>query len=480
MRPSRAVSKKASRSCMFAFTLSSMRALLIPLLLLGLIGCVASKKTAEPPQRIVLVSLDTVRYDHLSYSGYARATSPTIDELAKASMRFRLHRANSTFTTPSHMSMFTGRLPFKHGIHRPNGFTRYEQKEAFCLPREIPTIAEKLSSAGYRTYSFYSSRDFFLDPAQGFGRGVEKHVPFGMDSHWAAKRIREFLVKPSKEKQYIFIHSKRPHLPYIFGHREKRVFSKEKYQGNIISDAESFYSKRMPRVAPFRVNLFSIAYPGILPEQMIFRDQAETDRSKPQFARDRQQMIDLYDDALLATDTYFSQVLAGLKASPLWEKTLLIVTSDHGEEFAEHKRYGHQMPFEMVLHVPLLIHGPGFKAEDRTEPTQSVDLMPTILAAAGLPAEGYDGLDLSSAKLEPNRLIASATDTPFEPAARALVEGEWKLISRPLKKGFSLHHMPSDPIETRDLWTQDPSRAKRLQALMAAWPFFEAGPDNCL
>ncbi len=187
-------------------------------LLVGVVGAFWLRRTVGPPPNVLLVTIDTLRGDHLGCYGYKGADTPVLDALAARGTRFAVAVAHVPLTTPSHASILTGLTPPRHGL-RDNG--------GFALPEGIPTLATLLHDAGYRTAAFVSG--FPLDRRFGLGRGFETYddrLPFGDDPRRAAyveRRANEtteaalrWLDRVAGEKAppwLVWVHYFDPHAP---------------------------------------------------------------------------------------------------------------------------------------------------------------------------------------------------------------------------------------------------------------------------
>ncbi len=303
---------------------------------------------------VVLVSLDTLRARSTSLYGYERETTPGLERIARSGVLFR--RVYTTFsnTLGAHASMLTGLYPAHHrtvlvGHH---------------LPRERPTLAELLRRAGYQTAAF--TEDGLLSARYGFSRGFSYYwenleVEEGAgDAQGTFSRALGWLERHRREGPFLlFVHTYAVHHPYV------------------------------PAV-PYR-RLFVEA------EQVAGEPPARAGREKAQLAYE-QEVRELDDDV--------TRLVARLDALVSPDRTVLVVTADHGEEFREHGKTTHKQLFDEVMHVPLLIRAPGLVPEGLAVDglVSLVDLLPTILDLVRVaPPEGLDGESLVALWREPGR-----------------------------------------------------------------------------
>ncbi len=323
---------------------------------------------------ILLISVDTLRADHLGAYGYPRPTSPFLDSLAASGVRFDNAFAQASWTLPSHMSLLTSTYPQTHGV----------ETEERSLGATIPTLAEVLHAGGYETTAFVSW--IFLKAAYGFGRGFERFEellpPAGqVDSstrhsikaeafaeevaHWARQRE----AKPSRP-YFLFLHLFDPHMSY----QPPLALARRFAPGLETLEGGSYgYLWRYVR--------------GVHPRgPRISAAELEVARA-------------LYDGEIRYVDDALARLFDVLEGEGLLENTMIVFTSDHGEELDDHgSMEGHQWTlYDEVLQVPLLIVFPDGAHRGRTVPqvVQSIDVAPTLLEVAGLDAPAaFEGRSL--------------------------------------------------------------------------------------
>ena len=394
-------------------SLRSAPRLCVLMVLFLLPGCGIRRPGTVPGCNVLLISLDTLRADHLSCYGYKRATSPQIDQVAKEGVLFENAVAASNWTTPSHMSMLTSLYPSAHGI----------QNEAMSLGEAVPTLAEVLVKRGYTTAAFVTGP--MLSHRLGFSNGFQVYDDFTatlmcetnlFDDHAAYSAgifnvptdhlitdlATLWLKQHGQEKFFLFLHYWDCHSDYIPPAPYDRLFDPG-YQGK---ENGRDIGPRKPqiegRIAP----------------------------------KDLAHLIALYDGEIAHTDDHVGQVLQLLRDMGVAEKTLVIIVSDHGEGFLEHGKilHGNSM-FEELIHVPLILRLPGVIPAGRriNDNASQVDVMPTVLGLLGIaePA-GLQGIDLSGACRGlgglPDRILFSEAVFFGEPERRAVRWGPYKLI----------------------------------------------------
>jgi arylsulfatase A-like enzyme len=313
----------------------------------------------EGPVGIVLISLDTLRADHLGLYGYQRPTSPNIDRWARQAIVFRNEVVQLPGTLPSHMSMMTSLYPREHGVlPLQDGVIR--------LSDSIRTVAELLKERGFRTAGYTDGG--YVSAIYGFERGFDE---FRDDfRRWpdVVAAGTEFLGSVGPEEPFfLFLHTYEIHDPYRPPEKYKRMF---------------LAPGQEPPFEPLAKNLVRV------------------NRGEIQITgADVEALKGLYDASIRYVDDLFPRILEALEERGLARRTMVILTSDHGEEFLEHGGLVHEQVYDPTLRVPLIIDVPGWPGKrEFAELTETVDLMPTILGYAGVPvpeqARGQDLLKL--------------------------------------------------------------------------------------
>lgn len=379
-------------------------------LLLPAAGCGVS---LAPVEVVILVTLDTTRADRIGCYGYADASTPALDGLAAEGALFEQAVSPVPTTMPAHATMFTGLYPQDHGV-------RYNI--LYKLSSDAVTLAETLKGAGFATAAFPASRivgeRFGLN--QGFDSWAEPPTqPSDRDTEHPLATIR-----PAGEGVDLA-------LDWIRGHAAERSFV-----------WLHFYDAHWPYTPPF-------------PYASRFRDRP-------------------YDGEIAYADAQLGRLLAALRESPRWDKTLVIVAGDHGEGLYDHgERYHSTLVYESTQRVPLVVRAPGGSAGARIdEPVTLVDLMPTVLDLTGVPGEiAMRGISLRPA-LEGREI--PRRDIYFEVLTGSIAYG-WaelygvrygamKLIDSATPELFDL---VDDDGELSNLAESDPTLLSELQAALA-------------
>ena len=364
---------------------------------------------------VLIYLVDTLRADHLGVYGYNRDTSPRLDAFARTATIFERAIGQSSWTRPSTASVFTGQLPLTHGV----------TQKRHALSVDTTTLAESLYGAGYDTAAFVTNPN--VASAFGFGQGfgiyrlLKKHS----DSTLATEHVLAWLERREDERPFfLYVHTPDPHGPYL---------PPEPHRSRLAGDADRVYRAIQAK-----------------PKREKWESDEETIR----------QLLALYDAEIAANDENFGRLLDDLKRRDLFDDTLIVFLSDHGEEFFDHHDWNHGRGLHAeTLDFPLLVKLPDQRRGRRvTEPAQHIDVMPTILDALGVPLpEGIEGRSLLP-------LLAGEAKHPLGPRAAyshvdlndrlsvGIAVGEWKLIDR--RTARRPPH-PALPLARR------PSRTKR-------------------
>jgi len=303
---------------------------------------------ADPRPDIVLVLVDTLRADRLGCYGNPRPTSPNLDRLAAEGLRFEHALSASTWTLPSTASILSGLLPDQHGV-RVGG-------EALSDAAE--TAAERLRAAGYRTVAFTDGG--WVHHRWGFGQGFARFDVLPRTGRSADVRLivdaaLEWLDTARQHPYLLVVHTYEVHQPYV--------------------DPDGF-------AEPF----LDPAYEGRLDRRV----KVASTRPEEYDAADAEWMLGLYDGEIRRADHHLARLLERVRSSPRWDRTAVIVTSDHGEEFLDHGGVEHVMGrvYDANVRVPLLVRVPGGTRRAVVgAPASGVDIAPTLLDLAGLEAD---------------------------------------------------------------------------------------------
>ena len=379
-------------------------------------GAAEARASSSPARRpdVLLVVLDAARGDRFLPGAQRRQTVPNLDQVAAEAIAFERAWSECPTTSCSIPNLITG-VSFQ-----PVG----DAWRGPPLAEEATTLAEYLRRAGYRTvgYSANPSNSKRLNHAQGFDVfeelwGDHPHRgPHGMSD----LAVRAIANQPDEQPIFLQLHYLPPHAPYAPLLRFDR-FTDPDYEGPVhpFMDLKP-YESGVEQLPP----------------------------------ADLEQLVGLYDGNLMMADDAVGRVIEALKAAGRWPRTLVVVTSDHGEAFMEHGVWGHNTTLhEEMLHVPLIVRLPGGEvppAVDTKLPAGLLDVVPTVLARLGLQLEeDVSGVDLLAAS-PGSRFLFHRTSSLRWPQL-AVRSADWKLIAWPRIQRQELFYLADDPGETENL-----------------------------
>jgi arylsulfatase A-like enzyme len=408
--------------------------LLALLTLLSLPGLGCGERTFDPSKRpdIVLITLDTVRADHLELYGYPRSTAPNLARLGASGIVFEQALAQAPWTLPSMASIHTGLPPSIHGA----------VDNASPIGAEHPLLAEVLNDHGYRTQAVVSH--VFVGHKFGFGRGFdaidETHLQGhdGSSSRLLTESALALFRSASDAPSFLWVHYFDPHYSY----ERHEEFDFATGVSGRFGDAVEFKSPEGSELLD--LSSAELRYVG-----------------------------DVYDEEIAHTDQWIGNLIEGVLGSGRDRPAVFLVTADHGEAFLERGRLAHGLDvYDELVWVPLVIGGDLDAALQSLKIRQAVEtssIAATILGLAGVSNHGLPGVDL----------IAAARSQEFPPYvysegsyARgsdrrmlATVHGSWKLIHHLDDDRYELYDRAVDPGETNDL-SDDPASSKVKRLLM--------------
>lgn len=409
----------------------------------------ASDSSSRFPN-ILLISIDTLRADHLSCYGYDRPTSPNIDRLARDGVLFEKVVSTTSWTLPAHLSMLTSLFPDAHGV----------VQERMRLPDKAVVCSEILKENGFSTYAVVSAP--FLNHQFGYSQGFDVYEDFTQKGettplsfeairrrihdevpvHKVNRRALELLENRKAGPFFLFVHYFSPHLDY--------------------SPPPPFDTKFDPSYEKDLGGRRGYHPTDPVPETIN--------------ARDLYHMVALYDGEIAYADQYVGKLIGYLKRNGLYDKMLIIFTADHGEEFYEHGRQGHKKNlFEESIHVPLIIKFPGrqWKKSRKSDLAGIVDIVPTMLEAAGIPPRpDFDGRSLLPLLrgVQQGRADPPAYYLNLDARWAAVRTEGWMLVVPARSRGHQkLFDLARDPHEKNNVAETMTARTVELEGVLARW-----------
>lgn len=374
---------------------------------------IACKTTTQhqPIKNVLLITIDTLRADHLGCYGYSRAQTPNLDQLSQNGAIFWNATSVTPLTLPAHSSIMTGAYPLAHGV-RDNG--------GYYLDNKWQTLAETMKASGFHTGGFISA--FVLDRRWGIAQGFDEYFDhFELSKYKAVSmdavqrrgdetlgKALAWLDKNKSSRFFTWIHFYDPHTPY--------------------DPPEPFRSQ--------------------------FQDKS----------------WGLYDGEIAFVDNLVGRIRDYLTANNLLNTTLVVITGDHGESLGEHQEGGHGFfIYDATTHVPLIILDPGEKPAKVADQVRSIDLFPTICEAVGVKipssVQGVSLLPLVRGGTLSQKLIAYSESyfARFHygwSELKSLRTPEYKYIDAPDKE---LYRLSQDRSEKDNLYATETSHAKPFE-----------------
>jgi arylsulfatase A-like enzyme len=380
-------------------------------------ACSADEPGPGPSgMNVVLIVVDTLRRDHVSCYGYERKTTPRIDELAANGVRYETAYSQSSWTTPATASLLTSRLPNELGIRSTQAI----------VPEEAVLLGEMLEPYGYATGAVVSHK--FCSERWNFDQGFASFDDSNALGHRAVTapdvtdRAVDFLDRNAGGEQpfFLWVHYFDPHLVFV------------EHEGHTFSPPTDYKGPVRPGLELAELNKLKLNEEG------------------------RDELISHYDSEISFTDKHIGVLLDRLRALGEYDDTLVVLTSDHGESFREHGVLGHGSTlYNEVVNVPLIVKYPSEHKHPggRTQPAALLDVVPTVLEVAGVPAPvPLQGHVLGRAPKR--RTIPSYTHR--NGGLRSLCDVRFKLIQRPVTGEEEMYNLARDPEERDNMLARGP------------------------
>jgi len=391
-----------------------------------------SEPTLPEPFNILIYLVDCLRPDHLPFFGYEKNTAPYMTEFSKDCVLFKNAYAQSSWTRPSIGALFTGLYPFQHqAVTLKSG-----------LAADFQTLAELMNEVDFHTIGISSNAGIkeFFNFNQGFGYfKYHSNLDGGLAEMLNTYAFSQLQAKPSPF--FMYIHTMEPHRPY----KVKKEF-----------------------------------YPTAKGDPHIIVIEK---KGEERYRVDLNHTLRMYDASITQNDKAFGDLMAELKSLDLYDKTLVILMSDHGEEFFEHEGMAHgqtlyqeQVKHLFIVKLPYQLNA-GRIIEDNV---QEIDIFPTLLDFAGADIPAFlSGKSLKGLLLSPDSIDSPVHQEIFMETGpklnkKAIVDGKWKLIHTGTKwtddsREYELYALESDPGEQTNLFGRNPIVAHYLRNRLFNW-----------
>lgn len=393
----------------------------------------------EERPSVLLISIDCLRADHVGAYGYDRDTTPHIDAFAEDAVLFETAVATAPMTLPSHLSIFSGLFPSRH-----------DGSKWAKLALSVPYLPELLGNAGYQTDAIVTGA--YLSQTFGFERGFDLYrYDHRSPAAETVNQAIEFLRLSDKRNQFLFVHLIDAHWPY--------------------EPPDGLAGRFAPR-----------------PRDVAALLQKVVDNRAPSSSEETEQVVALYDAEIASADQAVGLLLDEMKTMGIYDRSLIVITGDHGEAFYEHGHWQHSKTlYEEVTRIPLIVKWPGRSPKGRVgRQVSQVDIFPTVLSAAKLPPPQSDGIGLlefveETAEAKKRRRIVSenAWRSPRGWARKVAIRTEkWKYlvtIAGPPGKepeesdvrSEELYNLTEDPLEQNNLAEESSSDIEAFRRELA-------------
>ncbi len=496
------------------------RAVLLVVVCALLAGCRTdcTPPAGTPRPNVVLLTIDTLRADHLGAYGNETVQTPSLDRLAREGVVFERAYSQTHITVPSHLSIMSSLPVVEHGVG----------DNLAPVARQVEVLPAFFKRAGYRTGGFVGATH--LGPRRAVGQLVAPHldtfaVPRRVSKPHAAEETNEklfdWIESACREPFFAWVHYWDPHMPYappspldtayydddpyaarftsLVGVRHPWFhYELEHFRRHLAREATAVRGLKrdlgLPTQAVRQLVLYPIGARGPTPEattDLRGRLRAVADAVRPHVPfraglaewltgiRDARYPRAQYAGEVTYTDTHVGAIRDELDRLGIADRTIVVVTADHGELLGEHGVwYEHLGLHDPSVHVPLIVWAPGrVTPARRADPTSGLDVAPTVLALAGLPrGEAMRGRDLFAGLPAAAPLVVEA----IHGDQLSVRDGDWKLIRTVRDVSYApdfereagtieLYDLAADPGEQQNLAAADPARRAALEAILDTW-----------
>jgi arylsulfatase A-like enzyme len=408
----------------------------------------ATARTQKPVHNAIVFLVDTLRADKLeAYRPDSRVLTPGLDAFVQSATVMENARSQENWTKPSVATLLSSLLPWQHNTVSGDD----------VLPDSVELMPELLMERGYYTGAFITNG--YCSDKFGFRQGWRTYHNYIREgrptiARQVAADVLDWLDhRPKDQPFFLYVHTIDSHVPYQPPKRFLTFYDAQPYSGPIdfSSDTDVLERIKIGRIRP---------------------DD-----------RDKEHLQALYDATISYHDVHFAAMMQGLKKRGLEDDTIVVLTSDHGEEFWDHGSVGHgHTVWDELLHVPMIVRVPGLTdgGERVPEAVGLVDVMPTVLDALGekIPEQfvGHSFLPALRGDADP---APRAAVSGFFAGWRTLVTGRLKLVQHGTERQ-ALYDVQSDPGETRDLAPERPIAVAYTRGLLGLTLAEDAGEDDAL
>ncbi len=404
-------------------------------LLSGVVGgCWIRNFDADLEPDLVLISIDSLRADHLQLYGHDRATSPVLSQLGREGVVFYQALSSAPWTLPSMASVHTGVPPHRHGaISNSSG-----------IDPSLPMLAEALRDGGYRTLAVTSHA--FVSEQFGFARGFDvfdesiRADHTGSTSEALTEAALAHFVEDSDAPIFLWVHYFDPHYNY------------ERHPEYALAEGPT--------------GRFGDAIEFATPDGRELRDVSSSELDY---------MRGVYDEEIANTDHWIGQLVEGVRDARRGRAAIFAITADHGEAFFDHGRLAHGRDvYQELVRVPLIITGDidrTIRGVGTRRPVETAAIATTLLGLAKIEEHPFAGIDLIDTAMSRRSPPFAMSEGSYArgPDGRkvAIMQGNWKLIHDLDRNRYELYNVQTDPEELNDL-SKDPKSQAKLKLLQGA------------
>lgn len=394
----------------------------------------AAEAVTKRPKNVLIYLIDTLRADRLQpYTPTTRVRTPGLTDFASQAAVFERGQAPECWTKPSVATLLSGLMPWEHTA----------TSDTAMVPRSVDLLSERLRDKGFFAGAFVANG--YVSGKFGFEQGWDSFRNYIREgrrtqARFVAADVLTWLDERPKDKPFfLYVHTIDPHVPYMPPQDLLKSYDPEPYEGPVdfARDRETLEKIKSGRL---RLN-----------------------------TRDKRRLQALYDGEITYHDVHMASIFEGLKRRDLADDTLVVITSDHGEEFFDHGSVGHgHSVYQELLHVPFLVRWPGVTdgGQRVSQPVSLADVVPTVLDAVS--GESDDALSgrslrglLAHAEQDGPRIAVSG----FMNGWRAAVVDDYKLIQRTERRAF-VYDLKADPGEQEDLSESRPELLRYLRGML--------------
>ena len=412
-------------------------------------------KDRQDELNIIVISLDALRYDRTGFGGNPDGLTRNLDQFAEEAVVFHDVVSAAPWTLPSHMSMWTARWPSVHGVTNKLKLLSQDQMVETSLSPGIETFPDALIRAGWLAGGFTGGAG--VQARYGFGRDFDTYLDdryFGGFDYSVPAALR-WLEAHRSQRVFLFLHGYDTHGQYPLAEGGISALGAD-YEGKLSGSIEENAELR-------EASLSAISNPGDPPVL-----NAELGPADIGFINA------VYDRKVRDADQRVGTFLAQLKAMGLYDRSIIAIVSDHGDEMMDHGAVDHGATlYQEQLHTVMMIRFPGYaRRQDIQTPVRSIDLFPTLFDAIGL--EGPHGVNgeslLPTLRGKPQELpLFAETDYRLFVHLRMIRQGPNKLILDLQDGGRELYNLSSDPHEQKDISSAEPRVTYELEQALRTW-----------